>query len=72
MRPILKVEYLLNNSNMSDEELENQKFRTFYVTEDMLMDLVFQEDNSITSSDEIDEDNFYIYTNFIIPKEDKI
>ncbi len=55
----IKVEYIINGDDMSDEEYEDQEEKTFTVTEDMIIE--FMEDNiSIPKGHEICRDNFYV------------
>ena len=59
MKPILKVEYLIDDDNMSDKEWENQEFREFTITEDMLIELVGSH-VKLERDQTIDSSNFFI------------
>jgi len=55
----IKVEYIVDEDDMTDEEYENQEEKTFIITEDMIIE--FMEDNiSIPKGHEICRDNFYV------------
>lgn len=57
---ILKIDYFVDSMNMTDEEYENQIFREFEVTEDMILEMV--SNHVVLRSDEVVcSDNFYIY-----------
>ena len=57
-KPIFKIEYYLENDNMTDEENENQEEQEFIITRQMLYDLV--RENVDLGDCEIDQNNFYI------------
>ena len=59
MKPILKVEYLIDDDNMSDKEWENQEFREFTITQDMLIELVGSH-VKLERDQTIDSSNFFI------------
>ena len=59
MKPILKVEYLIDDDNMSDKEWENQEFREFTITQDMLVELV-EKHVELKRDQTIDSSNFFI------------
>lgn len=56
---VLKVEYIFISDEMSDEEYSNQNDNIFYITEEMIYDLV-REKVKIPEGFEICTDNFYI------------
>lgn len=56
---VIKIEYLIEDPNMSDDEYENQEFKDFYITEEMLYDIVC-ENTDLKPGQEISTDNFFI------------
>jgi hypothetical protein len=58
-KKILKVEYILDGDEMSDEEYENQKEKEFFITEDMIIDLM-KESITLKRGQYICEDNLFI------------
>lgn len=59
MAAILKVEYLIESDEMNDEEYENQEFRTFEITQEMLIDIMEQR-IELKKDECIYNDNFFV------------
>lgn len=60
MKPVLKVEYLVTEDSMAEEEYNNQEFRKFTITEEMILQIVMQNDPSISPDQCICKENFFI------------
>jgi hypothetical protein len=62
----LKVEYRIENENMSDEEWENQEEKTFIVTEEMIYELMCShgcdgfDNKPENKGNEIDRSNMFL------------
>ena len=62
----IKVEYRIENDNMSDEEWENQEEKTFIVTEQMIYELMLNhgcdgfDNKPENKGNEIDRSNMYL------------
>jgi hypothetical protein len=56
---VIKVEYMFNSEKMSDQEYSDQDDKTFYITKEMIYDLV-RKNVQIPEGFEICQDNFYI------------
>jgi len=53
---ILKVQYILDHKNMTDDEYYKQDFLTFDITEEMIKDLV----ETLKPEQSIDRTNFFV------------
>lgn len=56
---MIKINYVIERDDMTDEEYENQEEQEFIVTEDMLYELV-KENISLGKGEEICWENFYV------------
>lgn len=56
---ILKVEYHLENDNMTDKEYEDQDEKEFVITKEMLIELVYQR-VELKDGNSICSENFYV------------
>ena len=53
MTQVLKLTYIVDNESMTDEEFENQEEREFFVTSEMLVRLIENNDMNLNPDDEI-------------------
>jgi hypothetical protein len=56
---LLKVEYIVDRDDMTEEEYQEQEERVFYVTEEMIMTLV-QDHVTLNSDEYVCNQNFFI------------
>jgi len=56
---MIKINYIIEKDDMTDEEYENQEEREFIVTKDMLYELV-NEHVSLGKDETICSENFYV------------
>ena len=51
MKPVLKITYVVDNQNLTDEQFENQTERQLLITEDMIIDLIEKADRNLQHGD---------------------
>lgn len=59
MKPILKVEYFIEDDKMSDDEYQNQEFKCFTITEEMILEIV-ENNVKLEKGQTICNNNFFI------------
>jgi len=50
----LKIKYVIDNDNMTDDEYDSQKEREFIISVNMIRNLILQNDNRIGNFDSIE------------------
>jgi hypothetical protein len=56
---VLKVEYIVDRDDMTDDEYQEQEERVFFVTKEMIMELV-EENADFNSGEWLCGENFFI------------
>lgn len=59
MTPVLEVEYFIEDDDMTDDEYQNQEFKTFIITEEMIHELV-SKNVKLNKNQIICDKNFFI------------
>jgi hypothetical protein len=59
MKPVLKVQFFIENDKMTDEEYQNQDEKEFIITESMIRDIV-EQNVELGKGNRLCENNFYI------------